>query len=117
MVEIGRRRHGHLESDSRLLGNLIILPPPTAFAPLAHFSPKYLFFRFIRSGQGHEICRRQNHSHGRYRAHSGRGSVGGSSLPAPSSRLARLKTALPPLAAMLSQGSIPTSFFTSWSLE
>src|SRR5215472_16054815 len=27
MVEISRRRHGHLESDSRLLGNLIILPP------------------------------------------------------------------------------------------
>src|SRR5262245_26770411 len=38
MVEISRRRHGHLESDSRLLGNLIILPPTTAFAPLTNES-------------------------------------------------------------------------------
>src|SRR6266852_8978695 len=35
-VKIVRRRHTHLESDSRTLGNLIILPPPRLLPLLLH---------------------------------------------------------------------------------
>ena len=34
---INGRRHAHVESDLRRLGNLIIIPPPPPLLPLLHF--------------------------------------------------------------------------------